>query len=61
MQDWAWEVADPDRIDEFLAAYEAGDLSDDERFTLMETMLQSFENLPGPLDSDPRWSRLLRL
>jgi hypothetical protein len=53
MQDWAWEVADPSRIDEFLAAYEDGDLSDDERFTLMDTMLQSFEDLPGQLHDDP--------
>ena len=42
MQDWQWEVADNDRIDEFLAAYKSGELSDDERHTLMETIIQSF-------------------
>jgi hypothetical protein len=61
MQDWEWEVADPGRIDEFLSAYEGEELSEDERFTLMETLLQSFENLDGPLEAEPRWSRLLEL
>jgi hypothetical protein len=59
IQDWEWEVADPGRIDEFLSTYESGELSEDERFTLMETMLQSFEELPAALEADPRWSRLL--
>jgi hypothetical protein len=59
MQDWEWEVADPGRIDEFLSTYESGELSEDERFTLMETMLQSFEELPAALAAHPRWSRLL--
>jgi hypothetical protein len=58
MQDWEWEVADPDRIDEFLATYQSGELSDDERFTLMEVMLQSFEELPTALEADRRWFRL---
>jgi RimJ/RimL family protein N-acetyltransferase len=61
MQDWQWEVADPARIDELLAAYESGELTDDERFTLMETILQSFEELPDALDEDPRLPRLLAL
>jgi len=61
MQDWEWEVADAERIDEFLAAYAGGELTDDERFTLMETILQSFEQLPHPADEDPRFPRLLGL
>lgn len=59
MQDWAVIVADPARLDEFIEAYDSGELSDDERFVLMETILQSFEELPAPLDSDPRWTRVL--
>ena len=59
MQDWEWEVADPSRIDEFLAAYESGELSEDERFTLMETIFQSFEELPDSIGSDPRWAQVL--
>ena len=54
MQDWEWEVASPERIDEFLAAYEGGELTDDERFTLMETLLQSFEDVDAPLLNDSR-------
>ena len=61
MQDWEWQVADPHRIDEFLSAYEGAALSEDERFTLMETLIQSFEDLDAPLAAEPRWSRLLEL
>jgi hypothetical protein len=61
MQDWEWEVADPDRIDEFLAAYEHDDLDDDERFTLMEMIIQSFEDLPDPPETDERWKSVLKL
>ena len=61
MQDWEWEVADPARIEEFFAIYQSGELGDDERFTLMETILQSFEDLPQPIGSDPRWKLALEL
>jgi hypothetical protein len=64
MQDWEWEVADAERIDEFLSAYESGELSDDERFTLMETILQSFEDLQlfeDRPDPDCRWQRILEI
>tara|TARA_R110002073_G_scaffold4918_2_gene31246 strand:- start:5934 stop:6287 length:354 start_codon:yes stop_codon:yes gene_type:complete len=59
MQDWEWEIADPDRIDEYLSLYRDGGLTDDERFTLMETILQSFEDLDADLTSDPRWLAVL--
>jgi len=59
MQDWPWVVADAHRLDEFLAAYEYGGLSDDERFTLMEIILQSFEDLATSTGFDPRWDRAL--
>ncbi|MCP5384447.1 MAG: hypothetical protein H6913_07510 [Altererythrobacter sp.] len=45
MQDWEFEVADANRIDEFLSAYQSQELTDDERFTLMEMIIQSFEDL----------------
>lgn len=61
MQDWAWEVADPCRIDEFLAAYQSSELTDDERFTLMEIILQSFADASGSLSDDTRWSLTLSL
>lgn len=59
MEDWPWEVADAGRLDEFIEAYRDPNLSDDERFTLMEIMLQSFENLGARLSTDPRWPRIL--
>ncbi len=45
IQDWEWEVADPARIDEYISAYVDAGLTDDERFTLMETVIQAFEDL----------------
>ena len=60
MQDWEYEVADPDRLDEFIDAYDNGGLSDDERFTLMETILESFDELLGASGVlDPRWEQNL--
>jgi hypothetical protein len=59
MQDWEWEVADSTRIDEFLAAYLSGELTSDERFTLMETLLQSFEESTLDLAADTRWRQVL--
>src|SRR5262249_1023025 len=35
----------------------AGDLSDDERFVLMEIILESFEDLGQAIPVDPRWHR----
>ncbi len=61
MQDWEWEVADSSRIDEFLAAYESGELDEDEQFTLMETIIQSFEDLDADLGESPNWRRTLEL
>ena len=61
MQDWEWEVADPQRIDEFVDAYLSSELDDDERFTLMETIVQSFEDFDGPIEQHPRWKEVLRL
>ena len=61
MQDWEYQVADSGRLDEFLAAYESGELNDDERFTLMETILQCFEDLGSSAGFDPRWDRTLEI
>jgi len=61
MQDWEWEIADAGRIDAFMAAYQSGELDEDERFTLMETIIQSFEDLGDALPSDGRWPRVLDL
>jgi hypothetical protein len=61
MQDWEWEVADAERLDEFIALYGDPQLSEDERFTLMETIIQSCEDLGDALEGDPRWSKVQAL
>jgi hypothetical protein len=43
-EDWEWQVADEKRFEEFLSLYEHGRLSDDERFSLMEIIIQSVED-----------------
>jgi hypothetical protein len=61
MQDWEYEVADSSRISEFLSAYKSGELSEDERFTLMETLIQSFEDSKMDLSSALEWKETLGL
>ena len=61
MQDPEAELADPERIDEFLATYENGDLTDDEKFLLMEILLNSFEHSDRSLLSQTQWPRTLAL
>ena len=61
MQDHEAELADPQRIDEFLAVYEGGDLTEDEQFLLMAILLNSFEFAEVPLASQPQWPRTLEL
>lgn len=47
MQDPEAEWADCERIDEFLAVYESGELDDDERFVLMAVVLNSLRCSPN--------------
>ena len=56
MQDWEWEVADPSRLDEFLNTYLLEALDDDERFALMEVIIQSIEDTEsGEIELLPQW------
>ena len=59
MQDWEIEVADPSRCSEFISGYESHSLNEDERFTLMWTILESFELLETNLDGSLDWQRVL--
>jgi hypothetical protein len=61
MQDWEWEVADPNRIKEFLNEYKNEKLLDDERFTLLEMLLQSFDESDLDLNNNNNWKELLEL
>ena len=62
MQDWERGAADPNRIDEFWAAYESGELTDDEKFVLMEMIIASFERLSHDelLAKNSTWQTVLR-
>jgi hypothetical protein len=59
MQDWEWEVAEANRVAEFLHTYESSDLSEDEQFSLMEIIIQSVEDSETACDS-AEWQRVLR-
>ena len=59
MQDWEIEVADPSRCAEFTSGYDSYGLNEDERFTLMWTILESFELLEASLDDSLDWQRVL--
>lgn len=61
MQDWEWEIADPSRIEEFLDAYENWDLTDDERFSLMEIIIECAEESAESLPESKHWKRALQL
>lgn len=62
MQDWEWEVADPARLDELLAAYSSGGLSADERFALMEMLIQCVEDAELPaVGASPQWRAVAAL
>ena len=61
MQDWQYEIATPELADEFLAAYQSGELGHDERFTLMEMILQSLGGWQEVELRTPRWLQALDL
>jgi hypothetical protein len=61
MQDWEWEVADSNKIDEYIAAYKNGGLTDDERFTLMEMIIHAFEDTGESINNDSRWVDTLQI
>lgn len=68
MQDWEYEVADISRyevadisrIDDLLNAYDLNDITEDERFLLIEMLFQSFEEV-NDLEKDSSWHRTLSL
>jgi hypothetical protein len=61
-QDWEWVVADPSRFGEFLDAYTSGILDEDERFALMEMLIQCVEDMDLPaVGSSPQWHSIATL
>ena len=61
MQDWEYIVADSNRINEFLKAYIEEPLTEDEKFVLMEILIQSFDDSNRNLAQDIDWQCLLKL
>ncbi len=66
MQDWEYEVADAVRFPEFLQAYRHPSLSDSERESLMEMLVQCVEDRLGavpeqPPESLPEWQSVAGL
>src|SRR5262249_17392740 len=66
-QDWEWEVADPEHFPAWLAVYREAPLTDDERFSLMEMLVQCVEDLApadGPreqVERLPEWQAVAAL
>jgi len=66
-QDWEWEVAGPQHFDTWLSTYRNGPLSDDERFSLMEMLIQSVEDMvplrgpPVEVEELPQWQAVAKL
>jgi hypothetical protein len=64
MQDWEYQVADASRLEEFLVALEGDELTDDERFTLSQTVMQCFDDLAAEgqdVAATNAWQRFVRL
>jgi len=60
MQDWEWEIADPERLDEYRALLDTPELSESERISLVEMLLECFEVLAHDGALDARWEQLDR-
>ena len=54
-QDWEFEISDPERLCEYLDAYEHKLYNDDEKFALMSVIIDAFEY--RGLDEET-WSRI---
>jgi hypothetical protein len=66
-QDWEWEIAEPARFEEWMAVYRSEPLSDDERFSLTEMLIQCVEYLvrtcdsPEEVEKMPQWQAVAAL
>ncbi|MDY3557284.1 hypothetical protein R5W24_006472 [Gemmata sp. JC717] len=66
-QDWEWEVADPARFDGWLAVYRDEPLSDDERFSLAEMLIQCVDDMvpsygpPAEVEELAQWQAVAAL
>lgn len=61
MQDLEWAVASADRFAEFLETYRTADLTDDERFSLMEILVQCVEEFESQSSDATAWQAVAPL
>jgi hypothetical protein len=62
MQDWEWVIADHRRINEYIQLYLKMHMTDDDRFGIMETIIQSVEDLYSRNGFPPKqWSIVKKL
>jgi hypothetical protein len=61
MQDWEWEIADSARINDYICLYMKSHMNDDDRITLMETIIQSTEYLYSLNGFPPKQWRQVKL
>lgn len=57
MQDWEWEVANADEFERYLAAYTPA-MPSDQRFSLMEMLVQCVEDSKDEALFNIRWARI---
>ncbi len=60
-QDWWLEMADENRIAEFCDVYESAELTDIEKFCLMELITASYEDYLVDEHNEVLWERIARL
>lgn len=66
-QDWEWEVAAPEHFQRWLTMYQSAPLTDEERVSLMEVLMQCVEDmalthgLAGRVEQMPQWQALATL
>lgn len=66
-QDWEWEVAQPQCFPSWAAVYHNDELTDDERFSLMEMLVQCIEDMtrdddfPDEIEASPAWQTIAAL
>ncbi len=66
-QDWEWEVAQVEHFPTWLALYKDAALTDDERFSLMEMLVQCVDGMcpayspPEQVEQRPEWQEVADL
>ncbi len=62
-QDWDIELADKNRVDEFISFYNDNDLSNDMKYAAMSIILASYDYLldDTEIDRDYRWYEIERM